>query len=327
MKNETKKGEQETAPDFQAPSLKAKDSKKWAAFWGWMKRQAPASSAVSRSEPTANEQRSGQRRDSPGAPPELAALPASRAVRSKRLKGFGGPLRVILTAIAIFIFSQVLAVIVIELLHNFWVGSFGPTAPIDQSTLLQFIFIAIAEGLAVWFVWKVIKRRGIGLSKIGLGRRPQWSDLKMASLGFLAFYALLFVISILVTALFPDLNLNQQQDVGFNQLVGPVDQLLAFVSLVLLPPLGEEILVRGYLYSGLRSKLKFVPALILTSILFGAAHFQTDGSGALVWAVAADTFLLSLVLVYLREKTGVLYAAMGVHMLNNLVAFFVHFHS
>ncbi|MGH7237402.1 MAG: CPBP family glutamic-type intramembrane protease [Candidatus Saccharimonadales bacterium] len=34
-----------------------------------------------------------------------------------------------------------------------------------------------------------------------------------------------------------------------------------------------------------------------------------------------DTFILSTVLCYLREKTGRLYAGIGVHALKNFVAF------
>src|ERR1022692_4140912 len=40
-----------------------------------------------------------------------------------------------------------------------------------------------------------------------------------------------------------------------------------------------------------------------------------------------DTFLLSLVLVYLQEKTGKLWASMGLQMLKNLIAFFFFFSS
>jgi membrane protease YdiL (CAAX protease family) len=83
--------------------------------------------------------------------------------------------------------------------------------------------------------------------------------------------------------------------------------------------------VRGYLYSGLRSKLKYLPALLITSLLFGAAHLSENDSG-LLWSGALDTFLLSVVLVYLRENTGALYAGMLVHMANNVIAFSVHFH-
>jgi membrane protease YdiL (CAAX protease family) len=59
--------------------------------------------------------------------------------------------------------------------------------------------------------------------------------------------------------------------------------------------------------------------------MFGLAHLQLGSGTAVVWAAGIDTFLLSLVLVYLREKSGVLYAGMLVHALNNLIAFGVHF--
>jgi membrane protease YdiL (CAAX protease family) len=85
-------------------------------------------------------------------------------------------------------------------------------------------------------------------------------------------------------------------------------------------------LVRGYLYSGLRKSWKFLPALLVTSLLFGLAHLQLGSGAAVLWAAGVDTFTLSLVLVYLRETTGALYAGMLVHSLNNLIAFGVHFH-
>ena len=84
--------------------------------------------------------------------------------------------------------------------------------------------------------------------------------------------------------------------------------------------------MRGYLYTGLRKRWSFVVAGLATSILFGAAHLLTGYSG-LLWAAAVDTFVLSIFLVYLREKTGALYAGMGLHALNNVLAFLVYFHS
>ena len=44
-----------------------------------------------------------------------------------------------------------------------------------------------------------------------------------------------------------------------------------------------------------------------------------------------DTFILSLTLIWLREKTGRLYASMGLHGLKNFIAFIqlypiIHFH-
>jgi membrane protease YdiL (CAAX protease family) len=143
--------------------------------------------------------------------------------------------------------------------------------------------------------------------------------------GAAAFYGLLIISSIIISMILPDLNTDQSQEVGFDALNSSMDSVLAFAALVILPPIGEEVLMRGYLFSGLRSRMTFVYAGVITSVLFGAAHLGTGPADTTLWVAGIDTFLLSLVLVYLREKTGALYAPMLVHAANNLVAFGVHF--
>ena len=247
--------------------------------------------------------------------------PGEKPLKAKEpAKNLGGPTRLILTTLLIFLASQIIAAFIVELgmaiLHP------NSHQSLDDSVAAQFVYILIAEGLAAWLVIKIVRKRGLKLAAIGLGRKPNSSDLIKAAIGFGAFYALLIVAGLIVNAVSPDLT-NQKQNVGFNHISNGLENILAFVSLVILPPLGEEILVRGYLYSGLRKVMKFVPALVVTSIFFGAAHLQIGGGTPLVWAAAIDTFLLSVVLVYLRERTSALYAGMLVHMLNNLLAFFV----
>jgi membrane protease YdiL (CAAX protease family) len=256
-----------------------------------------------------------------------AGVPSFRVTRGKKSpepkeppKDLGGPGRLILTTLLIFLASQLVAAFIAELglalIHP------GSHQNLDNSVAAQFVYVLFAEGLAAYFVLWVVKRRGLKLAAIGLGRRPNQNDLLKAVLGFGVFYVLLITASIIINAVSPDLT-SQKQDVGFNHLNSGLETAMAFVSLVILPPLAEEILVRGYLYSGLRKAMRFVPALLVTSLFFGAAHLQLGSGTALVWAAAIDTFLLSIVLVYLREKTGALYAGMVVHMLNNLLAFFV----
>lgn len=256
-----------------------------------------------------------------------AGVPSFRVTRGKKTlrdgepaNNFGGPLRLIATTLLIFLLSQIIAAFIVELA----LAVIHPHShmSLDDSITGQFFYILFAEGLAVCLVYYVIRRRGLSLTDIGLGRRPVRSDLIKAAVGFGAFYGLLILAGILVNVFWPDLT-NQKQDIGFKHINNSTENLLAFISLVILPPLGEEILIRGYLYSGLRKVWKFVPALVATSLFFGAAHLQLGSGMPLVWAAAIDTFILSVVLVYLREKTGALYAGMVVHMLNNLLAFFV----
>jgi membrane protease YdiL (CAAX protease family) len=245
---------------------------------------------------------------------------SGRTPGKKPAKNLGGPARLILLTLLIFLASQVIAAFIAEL--GLSVIHPGAHQNLNDSIAGQFVFILIAEGLAAWLVLWIVRSRGVSLSAIGLGRRPQTKDIYKALAGFGVFWVLLIIASQIVNSLSPEL-VNQKQNIGFTNIRNGTENLLAFISLVILPPLGEEILVRGYLYSGLRRVWRFVPALVVTSLFFGAAHLEFGSGTPLVWAAAIDTFLLSVVLVYLREKTGALYAGMLVHMLNNLLAFLV----
>jgi membrane protease YdiL (CAAX protease family) len=243
----------------------------------------------------------------------------------KKLAGdFGTPWRVIATALGIFLATQLIAALIVESALVIMHSGVKPSGSIDESAPAQFFYILLAEGGAVWLVIRILKMRGLALGSIGMGRRPIAKDIIKGLLGFSAFFAILVVINGVLSAIFPDLNA-EQQDVGFNTLNTSLDWIVALFSLVILPPIGEETLVRGYLYSGLRGRLKFIPAMLITSFMFGLAHLQLGSGTAVVWAAGVDTFVLSMVLVYLRETTGALYAGMLVHALNNLIAFGVHF--
>lgn len=239
---------------------------------------------------------------------------------------FGNPLRVIATALAIFIISQAIAVLLVGFMLTFMHPHGNISDILNNSAGAQFAYIVIAEGLAVTLVLRISRFRSLPLKAIGLGRKPEWNDAVKAILGFFVFYALLISVIAIVTLFIPSVNTNQSQNVGFSNLGGSLDHILAFMALVILPPLGEEPLMRGYLYSGLRSRWSFYPAMLLTSLLFGLAHLSTGNGSAALWIAGIDTFVLSVILVYLREKTGALYAGMLLHGLNNLIAFGIHFH-
>ncbi len=241
----------------------------------------------------------------------------STAIRYKE-PHFGSPSRTVASAIIIFVLAQAVAIVLVSL-------SLG-SGSLDESAWSQFFYVLLGEGGVAVATLALVKRREIKLSSVGLGRLPVALDLAKGLIGFVIFYVLLFVSISILGIFFPELNSGQKQDVGFNNLTTFGAEVLAFISLVILPPLGEEILMRGYLYSGLRTRWRVIPAMLLTSILFGLAHLQFGSGAPVLWAAGLDTFILSLVLVYLRETTGALWAGMLVHMLNNVIAFIVYIH-
>ncbi len=91
---------------------------------------------------------------------------------------------------------------------------------------------------------------------------------------------------------------------------------LGFISVVVVAPLLEEFLFRGFLYSQLKvSFLKEWGAVALSSLVWTALHFQYE-IGILFFL-----FLFGLFLGYFRIKYNSLLIPVVLHMLNNLVAF------
>lgn len=191
---------------------------------------------------------------------------------------------------------------------------------LSNSITAQFIFVLLAEFLAVLIVYFYLKPHPGGLKKIGL-RRPKWTDPLFGLLGLPAYLVLYLAVVNIAIYFFPSLNVNQKQQLGFNNPAGAEQLILTFISLVILPPIAEEIIFRGLIYTSLKRTMPLWGAVILTSLLFAAGHLAEGGSSGPLYIAALDTFSLSLILIYLREKTGGLYASMTLHAIKNLIAF------
>jgi len=214
-----------------------------------------------------------------------------------------------------------LLVWIYPLLHR-WSGA--RTTDWLNTVPAQFVFILIAETLTIGAIYWFLKKRGLKLSFIGL-KRPRWRDAGYALMAVPAYY-LLYILTVgVASSLDKSLNINQQQQIGFNDVHGAAALTMTFISLVVLPPLAEEIMVRGFLYSTLKKAMRMRYAVLATSALFAAAHLPEGGAAGPLYIAALDTFVLSLVLIYLREKTGSLWASITLHAIKNGIAFIALF--
>lgn len=190
---------------------------------------------------------------------------------------------------------------------------------------VQFAFTLVSYGaMAASIIW-FVKRRKTPLKVIGVVA-PQFRDIGYALAGFGTYFVIYgMIVTSLVDQILPDLDKGQRQDLGFDySTVGP-ELLLIFLSLTILPPLVEELLVRGFMYTGLRTSMTKIRAAIIASLFFGAAHLQGGTGDSLLWTAAIDTFTLSLILIWLRQKTGSLWPGIGVHFIKNGIAFIALF--
>jgi membrane protease YdiL (CAAX protease family) len=167
------------------------------------------------------------------------------------------------------------------------------------------------------FVPQKILQVTVTKKQLGLTRLPSWFDILAGPLAFIPYLILAAVILAITQALFPSFDVAQHQDVGFRNLYGGWEYSLAFFTLVVIAPVAEETLFRGYLYGALRSRVGIVLAALATSVLFGALHGQ--------WNVGLSVFALSLVMCGLRELTGSIWAGIILHMVKNFIAFYALF--
>ena len=197
---------------------------------------------------------------------------------------------------------------------------------LNNAVSAQFLYYLFAECLVVLAVYLFVRRYKDGLRAIGL-RQPRWFDLVYGLAGLPMYLFSLFVAVTIIQHLVPSLNVNEKQQLGFNfnNVHGGGETILIFLSLVVLPPIGEEILFRGFLYSSLKKNLPKVIAVLATSALFATPHLFEGGSAGLLYIAAIDTFILSLFLILLREKSGGLWSSMILHALKNSIAFFALF--
>jgi membrane protease YdiL (CAAX protease family) len=172
--------------------------------------------------------------------------------------------------------------------------------------------LLIVIGVPWW-----LKKRPTTKADIGLARLPTWLDLGLAPAGFVVYLLLSAIVMYGATQLIPGFNANETQDVGFAQLTRYFEYLLAFITLVIIAPIAEEVLFRGYLYGKLRKLVPVWLAIVLVSVLFAAIHGR--------WNVAIDVFVLSVVMCSLREMTGSIWTGIILHMMKNGLAFYLVF--
>lgn len=192
------------------------------------------------------------------------------------------------------------------------IAAFGENS--FESDLAEAISIALLDVVLVFTVLVVIARKGAGLANLGF-RAPRGSWPRMLGYVIIAYFAAIGLVNIYGIAI----------DVfGLDQLE-PAQQLpedfydrdliviLTGIAIVFMAPVAEEIFFRGFIYGGLRRYLNLPIAGLLSGTLFALAH----GDPGLVAPFAG----VGLVLAFLYERTGSLYASIGVHFVFNSVSF------
>lgn len=90
--------------------------------------------------------------------------------------------------------------------------------------------------------------------------------------------------------------------------------ILFLIGVIIVAPIGEEWLFRGFLFKGWKESVGPWAAIILSAVAWAAIHLQYS-----VWALA-HLFIFGIVLGVARWKTKSILIPIWMHFVNNLVA-------
>ena len=234
-------------------------------------------------------------------------IPAQRASEELRSRIGWGPRQISLGIFLVIITVILLSIAIVGPV----VASYGEETPeayfaAAVATLLwDAAFVAIAFGY--------VRRAGGSWQSLGLRKPRSWPLLPLLAIaGYVLAFGSVLVYGLLVTVAGLDF-LEPNTQIAAELFETPVVVAITGVAVVGGAPFAEEVLFRGFLFGGLRSRLSFWPAAFLSGFIFSLAHADP---GFVVPFTA-----IGVILAFAYERTGTLATPIGVHLLFNSVSF------
>jgi uncharacterized protein len=176
------------------------------------------------------------------------------------------------------------------------------------ATLLQYAFFLLAA---------YVLARSVAPPRawhFGLRRAPLWSTVGWAALGMVAFYVFTGIYGALVK---PEVEQDVIDSIGAGD--GTAGLVAAGLMVMVIAPFVEETFFRGFFYRALRTRYPVLLAALVDGLVFGAIHYSGDGADGLL--ILPPLAFLGVIFCLVYEKTGTLWATIGLHAFNNAVAF------
>lgn len=178
------------------------------------------------------------------------------------------------------------------------------TNKIYEKAMTLTLISGILVLLTYWVICLVRKKKL--LQEVGMAKMPVLGFLPVA----LAGASFNIVISVIMSYFpFPQSWIDSYAEKS--SVIVDGNTVIAYVTAIVMAPILEEIVFRGFLYSRLKKGMPLIVAAILTSVAFGCMH------GTMIWGIY--TFIFSMILIYILERFHSLAACICFHMAFNTV--------
>ncbi len=192
--------------------------------------------------------------------------------------------------------------VVVLLLLSLYLGLAVGAKSVFGSTVATQILILVMPLLLAWYMKSDVKT----LFSLKV---PKVKALAGGFILYVGVYALMLVVSVALTRVFPESAQNTQMT--FEVLMEQPFMLVVLV-MAIMPAIGEELYFRGLILGSLRHRYPAVWAIVVSSIIFGAFHLSL--------VKILPTGMLGACFAYVAYQSGSIYIGMFLHFFNNLMS-------
>jgi CAAX protease family protein len=223
----------------------------------------------------------------------------------------------VLTAFFIYLIAVIIVSPIVLKILSISLSTHSILAYISISNMISFFLIALL--LSAYY----LKNLKLFEANIKINSNHFSNDFKVAFIGwavatpFVLFFSQ--VSDLIISKYFQVENIPDQIAVNYVKMSmgNPLYFLMAFFTIVVLAPITEEILFRGFLQTWLKKHVGIFLSIIFTSIIFTFFHFSTSQKiGNIV--VLSALFPLAFFLSFIYEKQKTLICPIFLHAIFNL---------
>ncbi len=234
-------------------------------------------------------------------------IPAQRASENLRSQVSWGARQLSLGLFLVIFTVVVLSLIIVGPV----VAEYGEDTPeaFFASAVATLLWDAGFVLIAFWLVRSV----GGSWQSLGLRKSKSLTSLPvLIAVGYVLAYGAVIVYALLVTLAGLEF-LEPESQIAEEIFQTPVVVAATGLAVIGGAPFAEEVLFRGFLFGGLRSRLSFWPAALVSGFIFSLAHADL---GFIVPFTA-----IGVILAFSYERSGTLATPIGVHLLFNSISF------
>ena len=189
---------------------------------------------------------------------------------------------------------------------------------IGQDRIFSLLVYTLATGIAVIVYMALLKRRGMTMKAAGYRGRLTWKGTVAAVIAVVIVSFIIYPLietGLRTTGVPMYWTTGQITPVSQNTLQ---DMLLGILVTVILAPLTEDTIFRGYVYQAFVQRTHKWTAIAGSSLIFALLHIQFFGPGMAIWILFFGTAS-----AWLYSRFNNIYPSLLFHALNNLWAYII----